>query len=59
MKSDKNEKSEILFGLRAGLAICEKRPEDIIRLGWSGEVEHEVKDTIRALAKRCAERRLV
>jgi RNA methyltransferase, TrmH family len=45
-------KSEVLFGLRAGLAICEKRPEDIIRLGWSGEVEHEVKDAIRALAKR-------
>lgn len=46
------ETSEILFGLRAGLAICEKRPEDVLRLGWSGDVEHEVKDTIRALAKR-------
>ena len=45
MKNEKQEKSEILFGLRAGL-------EDIIRLGWSGDVEHEVKDTIRALAKR-------
>jgi RNA methyltransferase, TrmH family len=48
----KNEKSEILFGLRAAIAICEKRPEDVLRLGWSGEVEHDVKDVVRALSKR-------
>lgn len=48
----KKEKTEILFGLRAGLAICERRPEDVIRFGWSGDVERDVKDIIRALAKR-------
>lgn len=51
----KNEKTEILFGLRAGLAICEKRPEDVVRLGWSGDVEHDVKDAVRALGKRRVE----
>lgn len=45
-------KNEILFGLRAGLAVCERRPEDVVRLGWSGEVERDVKDVVRALSKR-------
>jgi TrmH RNA methyltransferase len=44
--------NEILFGLRAGLAICAKRPEDIVRLGYSGDVEGEIKDVVRSLAKR-------
>lgn len=48
----KSEKSEILFGLRAGIAICEKRPDDVIRLGWSGEVERDVKEIVRLFAKR-------
>jgi RNA methyltransferase, TrmH family len=54
LKNDKNrnEASEILFGLRAGLAICERRPDDVIRVGWSGEVEKDVKEVVRALAKR-------
>jgi RNA methyltransferase, TrmH family len=51
----KSEKSEILFGLRASIAICEKRPDDVIRLGFSGDVEREVKNVIRALAKRNVE----
>lgn len=51
----KNEKSEILFGLRAGIAICEKRPDDVIRLGFSGDVERDVKDVVRALGKRRVE----
>jgi TrmH RNA methyltransferase len=49
------QENEILFGLRAGIAICEKRPDDVVRLGYSGEVERDVKDIVRALAKRRVE----
>lgn len=52
MKHDKREQTEILFGLRAGIAICEKRPDDVIRLGWSGDAPGDVKGVIRALSKR-------
>lgn len=48
-------KTEFLFGLRAGLAVCEKRPDDVVRVGYSGDVERDVKDVVRALAKRRVE----
>jgi TrmH RNA methyltransferase len=58
----KADKSEILFGLRAGIAICQKRPEDVLRLGWSAHgwperVEREVNEVIGTLSKRKVEAR--
>lgn len=48
-------KTEILFGLRAVIALCEKRPEDVVRLGYSGDVEKDVRDIVRALGKKRVE----
>src|SRR5205814_10431682 len=43
---------EIVYGLRAGIALCGARPDDVVRLGYSGEVERDVADAVRALGKR-------
>lgn len=44
--------TEILYGLRACLAVCATRPADVLRLAYSGEVEREVAEATRELTKR-------
>lgn len=44
--------TEILYGLRAGLAIVETRPEDVVRIAWSREVAGEVEPFAAKLAGR-------
>ncbi len=43
---------EIVFGLRAGLAVCAMRPADVIALGYAREVASEVEPAARSLAAR-------
>jgi len=44
--------TEIVYGLRAGIALCGKRPDDVVRVGYAGEVERDVADIVRALGRR-------
>ena len=46
------DKTEVLYGLRAGLAVCAARPDDVLRLAYAGEVDREIADAVRALVKR-------
>lgn len=53
MKPARSEpETEILYGLRAGIAVCTKRPGDVLRVAYSGEVEREIADVARELTKR-------
>jgi TrmH RNA methyltransferase len=44
--------SEALYGLRAGLAVFARRPEDILRIAYSPAVRHEVAELVRWAAAR-------
>lgn len=41
---------ELIYGLRAGLAVLEARPGDIVRAGYAPALERELRELIRACA---------
>lgn len=51
MKSARPE-TEIVYGLRAALAVCAARPGDVVRMAYAGELEREVGDAVRELSRR-------
>lgn len=43
---------EILYGLRAGLAVLDRRPDDILRVAYTREARRDVEPLLRASAAR-------
>jgi TrmH RNA methyltransferase len=39
---------ELIYGVRAGLAVLEKRAADVLRVGYDASLERELRDTIQA-----------
>ena len=46
--------SEVLYGLRAGLAVLERRPDDLLSVSFSRDLKREMEPMLRA----CAAKRL-
>src|SRR5688572_20336166 len=46
------EAGELIYGHRAGLAVLETRPADIVRVGYDATLERELRDLLRACAAR-------
>jgi TrmH RNA methyltransferase len=46
------EPTEIVYGLRAGLAVLERRPDDITRIGFASAVRKDVAELLRWAAAR-------
>jgi TrmH RNA methyltransferase len=46
------ESHEVTQGLRAGLAVVERRPGDVVRIAFARAVRHDVEPAIRAAASR-------
>src|SRR5689334_6886372 len=43
---------ELIYGHRAGLAVLETRPADVLRVGYDASLERELREVIRACAAR-------
>src|SRR3954447_17409077 len=50
--------SETVYGLRAGLAVVEKRPADVIEGAYGRDTKREVEPALRALDRRVPAREL-
>lgn len=38
---------ELIYGIRAGLAVLEKRPADVLRVGYDGTLERDLREVLR------------
>jgi TrmH RNA methyltransferase len=39
---------ELIYGLRAGLAVLDKRPADVLRVGYDAALERDLREVLRA-----------
>ena len=47
-----SQEGELIYGLRAGLAVQDTRPADILRVGYDRALERDLRDLLRACASR-------
>src|SRR5690348_7764137 len=46
------QEGELIYGHRAGLAVLETRPADILRVGYDAALERDLRDLLRACDAR-------